>query len=65
MNGGVTSKEESKAVWSIDAMNDDDVELMDEDDLLEEEDLTKPDPTSLRGNFCDIDLGCRGLEIFQ
>ena len=37
------------AVWSIDDMDDDDVELVDSDQLLGEEDLAKPDPASLRG----------------
>lgn len=36
------------AVWSIDDMDDDDVELVDSDQLLGEEDLAKPDPASLR-----------------
>lgn len=38
-------------VWTLSAndMMDDDVELVDEDALLDEEDLKKPDPASLRG----------------
>ena len=37
------------AVWKLDDTVDDDIETVDENDLLEEEDLKKPDPTSLRG----------------
>lgn len=51
-------------VWSLDSadMLDDDLELVDEDDLLNEEDLKKPDPASLRGNqpydsfYCTVTL---------
>jgi len=35
-------------VWTLDDMDDDTVELIDENTLLEEEDLVKPDPTTLR-----------------
>lgn len=35
-------------VWTLDDMEDDTVELIDENTLLEEEDLVKPDPTTLR-----------------
>ena len=37
------------AVWKLDDTVDDDIETVDENDLLEEEDLKKPDPSSLRG----------------
>ena len=39
------------SVWAFSAndMMDDDVELMDSDELLDAEDLVKPDPESLRG----------------
>jgi len=37
------------AVWKLDDTVDDDIETVDESDLLEEEDLKKPDPASLRG----------------
>ncbi len=37
------------AVWSIDDVDDDEVELVDQDNLLDEEDLAKPDPATLRG----------------
>ena len=44
-------KEEAKdAVWGID-LDDDEVDLMDDDELLDEDDLAKPDPASLRGEF--------------
>ena len=38
-------------VWKLSAMdmNDDDIDLVDDDELLDEEDLKKPDPASLRG----------------
>jgi len=35
-------------VWSLADMDDDDVDLIDQDELLEEEDLVKPDQASLR-----------------
>lgn len=35
-------------VWKLDDLLDDDVETIDPDDLLDEDDLKKPDPTSLR-----------------
>ena len=40
------------AIWSLDTddMLDDDLELINDDDLLDENDLKKPDPSSLRGN---------------
>lgn len=40
--------EAKKAVWKLD---DDDDEVINDDDLLDEEDLKKPDPSSLRGKF--------------
>ena len=36
------------AVWTLDDLEDESVELIDENTLVEEEDLIKPDPTSLR-----------------
>ncbi|XP_022108102.1 anamorsin homolog [Acanthaster planci] len=43
-------KADSKKVWTLSAfdMADDDVELIDSDKLLEEEDFSKPDPSSLK-----------------
>ena len=39
-------------VWTLSANDilDDDIELIDDDALLDEEDLKRPDPASLRGN---------------
>lgn len=37
------------AVWRVEDTIDDDVETIDPDDLLDEEDLKRPDPLSLRG----------------
>ena len=42
-----TKKSAKDAVWSLD-MDDNDVELVDEDDLLDDEDKAKPEPSSLR-----------------
>ncbi|XP_034033037.1 anamorsin [Thalassophryne amazonica] len=41
-------------LWTLSAsdINDDDVDLVDSDALLDEEDLKKPDPASLRVNAC-------------
>ncbi|XP_061679615.1 anamorsin isoform X2 [Syngnathoides biaculeatus] len=41
-------------MWTLTAndMNDDDVDLVDSDDLLDEEDLKKPDPVSLKASSC-------------
>ena len=36
------------SVWTLDDLEDDSVELLDDKTLLSEEDLVKPDPTSLR-----------------
>lgn len=46
--GKTANKTAAAAVWKID--NDDD-EIINPDDLLDEEDKVKPDPSSLRGNF--------------
>ena len=35
---------------------DDDLELINDDDLLDEEDLKKPDPSSLRGNPISVPI---------
>lgn len=45
------SSGDSANVWKLSAMDmaDDDVDLVDDDELLDEEDLKKPDPDSLRG----------------
>lgn len=39
----------SPAVWKIDDGDDNDEELIDSDELLDENDLKRPDPTSLKG----------------
>lgn len=45
-------KESVAKVWSLaNDMADDEVELINDDDLLDEDDLVKPDPSSLRGQF--------------
>ncbi len=36
-------------VWNLD-LDDDDVDLVDPDTLLDEQDLVKPDPASLKGS---------------
>lgn len=41
-------KQPEKKVWSLADMEDDDVDLIDEDELLDDEDLAKPDQASLR-----------------
>lgn len=43
-----TNKADIAAIWQID--NDDD-ELINPDDLLDEEDKVKPDPSTLKGNL--------------
>ena len=46
--------ENTAKVWALSANDilDDDVNIIDDDDLLDEEDLKKPDPASLRGDSC-------------
>ena len=51
-------------------LNDDDVDLVDPDTLLDEQDLVKPDPESLRGktdftNFLNSDLKCYNILCCQ
>lgn len=52
------SQEEVAKVWTLSAsdMLDDEVELVDDDALLDEEDLKKPDPSSLKGKVSLICL---------
>lgn len=40
-----------KNVWKVDDTVDDDVETIDPDNLLDEDDLKKPDPASLKGEY--------------
>ncbi|KAL4234468.1 Anamorsin [Mactra antiquata] len=46
------SKTTSAAVWKLSALDvgDDDIDLVNDDELLDEEDLQKPDPASLRAD---------------
>ncbi|XP_063228849.1 anamorsin homolog [Bacillus rossius redtenbacheri] len=46
--GAVTQRAEVAAVWKLDDTVDDDIETMDPDELLDDDDLKKPDPGSLR-----------------
>lgn len=50
-------KETSK-VWSLSTadLNDDDIDLIDSDDLLDAEDLKKPDPKSLKGELTILSI---------
>jgi len=41
-------KKPEKKVWSLADMDDDDVDLIDQDELLDEEDMAKPDQATLR-----------------
>lgn len=52
------SQEEVAKVWTLSAsdMLDDEVELVDDDALLDEDDLKKPDPSSLKGKVSLICL---------
>lgn len=52
------SQEEVAKVWTLSAsdMLDDEVELVDDDALLDEDDLKKPDPSSLKGRVSLICL---------
>lgn len=52
------SQEEVAKVWTLSAsdMLDDEVELVDDDALLDEDDLKKPDPSSLKGTVSLICL---------
>ena len=51
MESSSATKSAAAAVWSLSGsdMMDDDVDIIDTDTLLDEEDLKKPDPESLRG----------------
>lgn len=42
-------KKPAATVWKLDDNDDEDVETIDPDNLLDEEDLKKPDPSSLKG----------------
>ncbi|KAM4734821.1 anamorsin [Anableps anableps] len=49
----------TKKMWMLSAndMNDDDVDLLDSDALLDEDDLKKPDPASLKASSCGEGAG--------
>ena len=42
---------EKAAIWSLDDLDDDEVDLIDPDTLIDEEDLKKPEAASLRGRY--------------
>ena len=42
---------EKAAIWSLDDLDDDEVDLIDPDTLIDEEDLKKPEAASLRGSL--------------
>ena len=46
-----TEKSDKKAVWSLNDVDDEEVDFLDQDDLIDEEDLKKPDASSLRGKW--------------
>ena len=48
-NSVKASTAEKDAVWSLDNLDDDEVDLIDPDTLIDEEDLKKPEASSLRG----------------
>ena len=43
------STADKNAIWSLDNLDDDEVDLIDPDTLIDEEDLKKPEAASLRG----------------
>lgn len=45
-----TDQKKKAAIWSVNGDDVDDEEKIDPDELLDEEDLAKPDPSSLRGD---------------
>ncbi|XP_053402651.1 anamorsin homolog [Mercenaria mercenaria] len=51
-DSAVGSSEKTAAVWKLSAMDmaDDDVDLVNEDELLDEDDLKRPDPASLKAD---------------
>ena len=44
------STAEKTAIWSLDNLDDDEVDLIDPDTLIDDQDLKKPEASSLRGN---------------
>lgn len=45
----VSEQKDTAAVWALSASDMMDDDVIDSDDLLQEEDLLKPDPSALRG----------------
>lgn len=56
----------SAQVWKLSAMDmgDDDIDLVDDDELLDETDLKKPDPNSLKGNKEGFQVFCVESQLF-
>lgn len=52
-------------VWALSANDvlDDDVDLIDSDELLDDFDLKKPDPASLRGLFLGCIITCNEKDV--
>ena len=48
-NSTNASAAEKNAIWSLDSLDDEEVDLIDPDTLIDEEDLKKPEAASLRG----------------
>lgn len=74
LSGLTASTTDAAKVWTLSANDalDDDVELLDSDQLLDDEDLKLPDPSSLKGNyscgkfdvcFVEYSLNTRNLDI--
>ena len=53
------SAAEKSAIWSLDDLDDEEVDLIDPDTLIDEEDLKKPESLSLKG----IDNKCTNAEM--
>lgn len=48
-NSSKASAAEKNAIWSLDSLDDEEVDLIDPDTLIDEDDLKKPEAASLRG----------------
>ena len=48
-NSSNASAAEKNAIWSLDDLDDEEVDLIDPDTLIDDEDMKKPDAASLRG----------------
>ena len=51
-----TATKDSAKIWALSTsdMMDDDVNLMDQNEMLEEGDLVRPDPASLKGRQLNV-----------